>query len=171
MSKVKPAAWSAAEESVAVSVHVRSWKETPLAGPLIDAVRATLTFDLCVDNVPTPPGAVPPSSCNCTVTIAVPKTSAAGVYVSVRRPRRQVGSANTGALSLLTMKSNCLSGLSAGCANVGGPSNHRLWTGVFADTIGSGCEAWRNIRIDHRNPLVPKSIPSLCSPSSQSSYS
>ncbi len=66
--------------------------------------------NVCAALVSTPPLAVPPSSCTCTVTVAVPLRFAAGVKVNVPFAATAGCAENSGLLSLLTMKSTaCVS--------------------------------------------------------------
>ena len=67
----------------------RSAAATECAIPPPDGVRVTV--NVCVEPVSLPPFAVPPLSCNWTVTVAVPPAFAAGVKVSTPRELVAVG--------------------------------------------------------------------------------
>src|SRR4051794_39265215 len=82
----------------------------------VESRPTTVMVNVCAALVSAPPFAVPPVSCTCTVTVAVPLTPAAGV--NVKAPAAEIAGCieNSATLLLLAMKFSSCGDSSAGPA-------------------------------------------------------
>ena len=89
--------------------------------------------NVCAALVSTPPFAVPPLSCSCTVTVAVPLAfGRRRVGQRAVRPRRPAAPRTARRCRCVTMKSSSLAGLvGRSGADAGRPAGHGLRAGVF----------------------------------------